>query len=44
MGIKNEQLWEILEEKAKEEDNLLGSDQKTQMQYIAGIEAFVNLL
>lgn len=39
MGIKNEQLWEILEEKAREEDNSLGPDQKIQMQYIAGIEA-----
>lgn len=39
MGIKNERLWEILEEKARKEDNPLGSDQKAQMQYIAGIEA-----
>lgn len=38
MGIKNERLWEILEEKASEEDNSLGSDQRMQMQYIAGIE------
>ena len=38
MGIKEENLWDILVQKAKEEDGKLQPDQRNSNQYLSGIE------
>ena len=38
MGIKEENLWDILVQKAKEEDEKLQPDQRNSNQYLSGIE------